>query len=139
MGTTYGPMGLAGGYEDYAINEDTYHVKFAGNGFTSQAQVEAYWLKRCAHLIYQEGYDYFEIIEAQTNVDTRTWQEDQQCTGQVTNYGYSQNVDMKCTGGGARYVNYFVKEGIIVGHDEDSYPRDKVVYDVNKMMGVYGH
>ncbi|NVM89946.1 hypothetical protein FHT32_003603 [Variovorax sp. SG517] len=59
--TPYGPRGLAGGYVDTRIADDTYLVEFHGNGKTSGDMVWRYWIYRCAELTRQRGYSLFAL------------------------------------------------------------------------------
>lgn len=63
--TRYRPhKGYKGGYAEVRLNENTYKVSFAANGFTARTTAEAYLMYRCAELTVQSGYDHFEILEA---------------------------------------------------------------------------
>ena len=67
--TSYGPMGLAGGYEDAKVQDDTYNVTFSGNGFTSPVTAKNYLMYRCAEITVQNGYDFFVIVAGDTVVN----------------------------------------------------------------------
>lgn len=62
--TPYQAAGLTGGYAGKKIDDQTYHVQFSGNGYTSRDMVHKYFMYRCAELTQQEGYKYFMIIPA---------------------------------------------------------------------------
>lgn len=64
--TPYGPKGLAGGYVDTRIADDTYLVEFHGNGKTSGDMVWRYWIYRCAELTQQRGYALFALVPKKT-------------------------------------------------------------------------
>jgi hypothetical protein len=68
--TPYQPASSAnaveGGYSELRLAEDRYAVTFAGNRLTSREQVEAGLLHRAAELTLQRGYDWFVIIDKQT-------------------------------------------------------------------------
>jgi hypothetical protein len=60
--TPYQAVGLTGGYTNKKVDDQTYHVEFSGNGYTSRQMVHKYFMYRCAELTQQEGYKYFMII-----------------------------------------------------------------------------
>lgn len=64
--TPYGPRGLAGGYVETRLADDTYVVAFHGNGNTSGDMVWRYWIYRCAELTLQRGYEFFTVATAKT-------------------------------------------------------------------------
>lgn len=68
--TPYQPLSTsnaaAGGFTDQKIAEDRYMVTFAGNHLTSRETVESYLLYRAAELTLEQGYDWFTIIDRET-------------------------------------------------------------------------
>ncbi|WP_313670421.1 CC0125/CC1285 family lipoprotein [Sandarakinorhabdus sp.] len=68
--TPYQPASSAnavqGGYSEVRLAEDRYSVTFAGNRLTSREQVEASLLYRSAELTLQRGYDWFVIVDKET-------------------------------------------------------------------------
>ena len=62
--TAYGPAGATGGYKDTKIDDETYQVRFDGNGKTPREMVWNYWIYRCAELTVQNGYQYFAKMTA---------------------------------------------------------------------------
>ena len=62
--TPYQPVGATGGYTGKQIDDQTYHVQFSGNGYTSRETVHKYFMYRCAELTQQQGFKYFMIIPA---------------------------------------------------------------------------
>lgn len=60
--TQYGTENLTGGYDEEQLSPDTWHVKFAGNGYTTRETVQTFWLYRAAELTLQHGYSSFSII-----------------------------------------------------------------------------
>lgn len=68
--TTYGPMGLNGGYKDERVNATTYKLVFEaasmsmGGGVVGYEQVEAFWHRRARELCGSE--DYFIDLEKQS-------------------------------------------------------------------------
>jgi hypothetical protein len=62
--TPYQAASFSGGYTGKKIDDQTYHVTFSGNGYTSKDKVHKYFMYRCAELTQQEGFKYFMIIPA---------------------------------------------------------------------------
>lgn len=60
--TPYKTEGLMGGYSENQLNQNTYQVFFAGNGYTSRKQVNRYLIRRAAELTQQNGYKYFVVV-----------------------------------------------------------------------------
>lgn len=70
--TPYQPAERPGGqgYSEERISEDSYRITVAGNSLTSRDRVEDYLLFRAAELTLSEGYDFFLLLERQTDSDT---------------------------------------------------------------------
>jgi hypothetical protein len=62
--TPYQSAGMTGGYRSRQIDDQTFHVEFGGNGYTSREMVHKYFMYRCAELTRQQGFKYFMIIPA---------------------------------------------------------------------------
>lgn len=62
--TPYQSHGATGGYRDRQIDDQTLHVEFSGNGYTSRDTVHKYFMYRCAELTQQHGFKYFMVIPA---------------------------------------------------------------------------
>lgn len=60
------------GYTDTRIEAGRYRLTFSGNDLTSRETVENYMLFRAAELTLSEGYDWFEIVNRDTDQKTRT-------------------------------------------------------------------
>lgn len=60
--TPYQSHGATGGYKDRQIDDQTLHVEFSGNGYTSRDTVHKYFMYRCAELTQQHGFKYFMVI-----------------------------------------------------------------------------
>jgi hypothetical protein len=75
--STYGPATGSGyersGYSDRMIEANRYSVSFAGNSYTSRDTVERYLLYRSAELTVQQGFDYFILVDRNTDKRTRTY------------------------------------------------------------------
>ena len=70
--TPYGPAADGGGYgfSEQRIEENRYRIMFRGNSLTNRETVENSLLFRAAELTVQQGYDYFTVVENET--ETRT-------------------------------------------------------------------
>lgn len=72
--TGYNPKGWNGGYSDMRLGNDTYKVSFHGNESTESETVYDYYLRRCADLTVEKGFDYFAFIDqsssSQSNIGT---------------------------------------------------------------------
>jgi hypothetical protein len=66
--TPYQPDGLGGGYSDTFIDGRTVSVSFNGNQFTARNRVELDLLYRCAEITHNSGYDYFVLLDPETDV-----------------------------------------------------------------------
>jgi hypothetical protein len=64
---------VSGGYSEQRLEADRFRVTFAGNSLTSRETVEGYLLYRAAELTVQEGYDWFNIVDRNTDTDQRTY------------------------------------------------------------------
>jgi len=70
--TPYAPMDGRYGYAEQRIETNRYSVVFHGNSSTSRETVEAFLLYRAAELTLENGFDYFLVVERDTDV-TRTY------------------------------------------------------------------
>lgn len=60
--TSYQKQGFSGGYDDMKLGQDMYQVSFKGNGYTRSDKVQKYFLRRCAELTVEQGYDFFAFV-----------------------------------------------------------------------------
>ena len=58
------------GFTDQKIEDDRYRITFRGNAQTSRDAVETYLLLRSAELTLENGYDYFVVVEDETDKST---------------------------------------------------------------------
>lgn len=65
----------SGGYSDVRIEPNRWRVSFAGNSLTSRETVEGYLLFRAAELTIQQGYDWFSIVDRDTQRKAYTYVE----------------------------------------------------------------
>ncbi len=66
---------VSGGFSEIRLEPDRFRVTFAGNSLTSRETVEGYLLYRAAELTLAQGADWFEIVDRQTDRQTRTYVE----------------------------------------------------------------
>jgi hypothetical protein len=63
----------SGGYSEMRVETNRWRVTFAGNSLTSRQTVEGYLLFRAAELTTEQGYDWFAIVDRNTQRDARTY------------------------------------------------------------------
>ncbi len=70
--TPYGPAPEGGGYgfSEQQIETDRYRVTFSGNSSTTRETVENFLLYRAAELTVEHGFDYFTMLESDTEEKT---------------------------------------------------------------------
>ncbi|MFZ3485322.1 CC0125/CC1285 family lipoprotein [Sphingomonas sp. 3-13AW] len=61
------------GYSDEQIEPNRFQVSFSGNTLTSRETVERYLLFRAAQLTLEQGYDYFILVDRDTERRSRTY------------------------------------------------------------------
>ena len=64
--TPYQPISGGEGYTEQALERDRYRVAFFGNSLTTRETVENYLLYRAAEVTVAMGYDYFVIVDSET-------------------------------------------------------------------------
>ncbi len=70
--TPYSPRDQSGyGFSESRIESNRFRVAFSGNSLTDQETVETYLLFRAAELTLQSGYDWFEIVDRNTEANRR--------------------------------------------------------------------
>ena len=72
--TTYQPAEKRGGYgyTETELGKDRYRVTFTGNTVTDKETVNDYALLRAAELTLQQGYDWFQLVNRDTESKSRT-------------------------------------------------------------------
>ena len=65
--TPYGKYGIAGGYTDSRIDENTFSISVDTNGFTNQQTTSMHALYRAAELTSENGFDFFVIVSREKN------------------------------------------------------------------------
>ncbi len=73
-GTVYKPAEERGayGYTETQLGKDRYRVTFTGNSRTDKETVNDYAMLRAAELTLQSGYDWFRLVNRDTEGKTRT-------------------------------------------------------------------
>ena len=65
----------SGGYSEIRVEPNRFRVNFAGNSLTSRETVEGYLLFRAAELTVQNGYDWFTVVDRDTDKKVRSYVE----------------------------------------------------------------
>lgn len=65
----------SGGFSEVRLEPNRFRVTFTGNSLTSRETVEGYLLFRAAELTVQNGYDWFTVVERDTDKKSRTYVE----------------------------------------------------------------
>ena len=75
--TPYQPLragsAVSGGFTDRQIEANRWMVGFSGNSLTDRKTVETYLLYRSAELTLAQGGDWFEMVDRQTDRNTRVY------------------------------------------------------------------
>lgn len=67
--------GIHGGYSEQILANGDYLVRFHGNFMTSRDRVEGYMLFRAADLTVEKGYDWFVVVDRNTEHNVHTFVE----------------------------------------------------------------
>lgn len=59
------------GYSQTQIESNRFNVSFSGNSLTDRETVETYLLFRAAEIAVENGFDYFTVVEKETDKKTR--------------------------------------------------------------------
>ncbi|MEM7727736.1 MAG: hypothetical protein AAF311_00515 [Pseudomonadota bacterium] len=84
--TPYQPASQPGafdGFSEQMIENDRARISFAGNSLTERETVENYLLFRAAEKAVERGYDWFELVERDTEKKTRL-----RSTGSSAGFGH---------------------------------------------------
>jgi hypothetical protein len=68
--TPYQPAIDGFGYSEQQIEDTRFRVSFAGNSVTPRDSVENYVLYRAAQITTEQGYDYFKVVNQDTEKST---------------------------------------------------------------------
>jgi len=105
--TSYGPSGLAGGYEETQLAPNVWRVSFTGNGYTTQERTQDFAMLRSAELTVKTGYRYFGFAAAGVRANPG---------GVITTPGYSTT-----TGSASIYGNTISGNASTVSYPGSSY------------------
>jgi uncharacterized protein (UPF0333 family) len=86
--TGYQKSGMAGGYTETRLGENIFMVNFRGNGFTSSEKASDFALLRSAELALENGYSYFEIVDANSHTSSSSYTTPTTSTTTANVYGY---------------------------------------------------
>ena len=86
--TGYQKNGMSGGYTETRLGENIFMVTFRGNGFTSSEKASDFALLRSAELALENGYSYFEIVDANSHISTSSYTTPTTSTTTANAYGY---------------------------------------------------
>lgn len=65
--TSYQASGFSGGYSETQLDENVFRVTFRGNGYTRLERAADFTLLRSAELTLKNGFQYFAIIDANSD------------------------------------------------------------------------
>lgn len=68
--TPYQPVQNGVGYAEQRLETNRYKITFSGNASTPKQTVENYLLYRSAEVTLQNGYDYFVLVQQDTDAET---------------------------------------------------------------------
>lgn len=104
--TAYQSTGVSGGFSEMQMAQDTYRIRFSGNGFTGADAVSEMAMLRAAELTLQSGYTHFIILGAGDSVETSyITQPGTTYTTLTPNYGGGYNATSNTYGGYTAPVN----------------------------------
>jgi hypothetical protein len=95
--TPYGKYGLAGGYTDVRIDENTFSISVDNNGYTSQQTTSMHALYRAAELTVENGFDYFIIATGASNPKSGVMALPGSSTSNTTISGYGPSASARTT------------------------------------------
>ena len=120
--TPYGPAegGRGYGFSEQQIEDGRYRITFRGNSSTARETVENSLLFRAAELTVQGGYDYFVVVENET--EAKTSYSGSAYPAFYGRYGYGHPFHR------ARYAFPYYAYGFGWGYPYDSYAREITRY-----------
>ncbi len=120
--TPYGPAASSRGFgfSEQQIEQGRYRITFRGNSSTARETVENSLLYRAAELSVQGGYDYFVVIENDT--EARTSYSGSSYPAFYGRYGYGYPFHR------SRYAFPYYAYGFGWGYPYDSYQREITRY-----------
>jgi len=77
------------GYSEQKIEENRYRVSYNGDASTSRATVENFLLYRMSEITLEQGFDYFKVLDTDTECHTEYHTTGDEPCPRATNYGPS--------------------------------------------------
>lgn len=128
--TPYGPANGGYGFSDQKIEDNRYRVTFRGNASTSRETVENFLLYRAAELTLENGFDYFIVVESDTEAKT-TYSHSSYYPAYYGRYDYYY--------GSRRYHRHFpyYASGFDWAHPYESYTREITRYSASAFVTLH--
>lgn len=135
--TPYQPNGLAGGFTDTRLGENTFRVSFQGNGFTRAEDAQQMLLLRCAEVAEAAGFRYFVQASSESSIQkvTQYTPAQVQTTGRVMGNTYASTSTV--TGGQPMTFNFPSSNATIVAFKERP-PGATVVFETKYIVESLG-
>lgn len=105
--TAYKKNGFMGGYSETKLDENIWVVSFRGNGYTKAERATDFALLRCAELALQNDYEYFTVVEANSDIEQSSYTTPTRETTTGSAYtvgGYTYGSSTTTTTGGQTYI-----------------------------------
>ena len=67
--TPYTEEGLLGGYRDYPMGKERFHITVQGNGYVNTGTIEEYFYRRASEIVQDQGYSRYEVISLKTSME----------------------------------------------------------------------
>ncbi|MGI9436854.1 MAG: CC0125/CC1285 family lipoprotein [Geminicoccaceae bacterium] len=112
------------GYSDQRIEDNRYQLSFAGNSSTPRETVESYLLYRAAEVTIENGFDYFTIVQRDTERSTRYYYQ-----SYYDDFGYYSSRRRR---GYGRYVGPSYSSGTSYPISEYSSTADVLMFEGDK-------
>lgn len=133
--TPYQPLTDGEGYSEQSLETDRYRVMFAGNSLTPRATVENYLLYRAAEVTLARGFDYFIVVEKQTDRATTYHAIGTTFGGGTYPYGYDDFTGLGVFGSAtATPSNSYVAFANILLRKGKKDPKDTAAYDARDVL-----
>lgn len=130
--TPYQEENRSGGYSSMKLNKEVFRVKFQGNGYTRENVVHKYFLRRCAEITEQEGYQYFAFAEK--SEETLVENTGSKTSGSISKDPYSNSYNYSARSSNDS-ITRFRRDGIIKLFKEGEQP--SISYSANEILKPY--
>ncbi len=136
--TPYGKYGIAGGYTDSRIDENTFSISVDTNGFTNQQTTSMHAMYRAAELTVENGYDYFVIINDSKNPTGMTMNMPGSAHTTINSFGSTATARTTYTPGAAIPM-VFPNSTLVIKSFKGNKPTDAAnAYDARSVMAYLG-